>query len=274
MSDILGAIANRMGGGMIAARIRQMTGLHWLVLFSAILLSWFVLYLMAAPLNDLRALGQVYGSALLQGLCTVTPDAAGLGRITAMWALMAAAMMAPTALPALATYDDLPGTGARGFAALVGGYLMVWLGFSVLAAAGQIALFDVGLVDALGESRSALLSAGLLAEAGLYQFSALKQACLSRCRAPLPFFIQHWDEGPLRNGLRMGADCLGCCWALMLLGLVGGVMNLAFMGLATVLMILEKLPDLGRHLTRPLGWALLLGAGAILASLAAQAALA
>ncbi len=62
-----------------------------------------------------------------------------------------------------------------------------------------------------------------------------------------------WDEGALRNGARLGLVCLGCCWALMALAFVGGVMNLAFMGLATVIMVLEKLPDLGRYLTRPLG---------------------
>jgi predicted metal-binding membrane protein len=69
--------------------------------------------------------------------------------------------------------------------------------------------------------------------------------------------MQYWDEGALRNGVRLGLVCLGCCWALMLLAFVGGVMNLAFMGLATVIMILEKLPDIGRWLTRPLGVGLL-----------------
>jgi predicted metal-binding membrane protein len=91
----------------------------------------------------------------------------------------------------------------------------------------------------------------------------MKEACLSKCRAPMMFFLQHWDEGPLRNGLRLGAVCLGCCWALMLLGFVGGVMNLAFMGVATILMALEKLPAIGRWLTRPMGGALLAAAGIV-----------
>ena len=69
--------------------------------------------------------------------------------------------------------------------------------------------------------------------------------------------MAHWDEGAWRNGLRLGLVCLGCCWALMALAFVGGVMNLAFMGLATLVMVLEKLPELGRYLTRPLGAALL-----------------
>jgi len=247
---------------MVAARIRRMTGWHWLSLFGAILLAWGLLYAMALP-EELRAAGRIYGAEFLASLCTVTPDAAGFIRITLMWALMSAAMMAPTALPAFATYDDLSHTGQTRFGALVGGYLAVWLGFSVFAAALQMALFQAGLVSAFGDSRSALLSAALLAMAGLYQFSEIKEACLSKCRAPLTFFMQHWGEGPWRNGVRLGAVCLGCCWALMLLAFVGGVMNIAFMGLATVIMVIEKLPDLGRWLTRPLGYALLAGAGAM-----------
>jgi predicted metal-binding membrane protein len=168
-------------------------------------------------------------------------------------------MMAPTALPALATYDDLGHTGRTNFGALLAGYLAVWLGFALLAAAAQMALFRADLVSAFGDSRSALLSAGLLAVAGGYQFSPLKEACLAKCRAPLTFFMQHWDEGAWRNGLRLGLVCLGCCWALMALAFVGGVMNLAFMGLATVIMVIEKLPEAGRWLTRPLGTALLAG---------------
>jgi len=241
-------------------RIRAMTAPHWLGLFAAILLAWGALYLMALP-AEMRALGAVYGEDFWRSLCTVTPDAAGLLKMAAMWALMSTAMMAPTALPAFATYDDLShaAQGTR-FGHLLAGYLTVWFGFSVLAALAQMALYRAGALNGLGESVSGLLSAGLLAVAGLYQFSAIKEACLSKCRHPLTFFIQHWEEGPWRNGLRLGLVCLGCCWALMLLAFVGGVMNLAFMGLATLLMVFEKLPDLGRLVTRPLGVALLAGA--------------
>lgn len=237
---------------MISARIRRMTGLHWLTLFGVIVLAWALLYAMALP-ESLRAAGQVYGAEFLASLCVVTPDAAGFGRITVMWALMSAAMMAPTALPALATYDELPTTGRSGFAALLAGYLAIWLGFSLLAAGAQMGLYRGDLVSAFGDSRSRVLSGVLLLIAGAYQFSPVKEACLAKCRAPLTFFMQYWDEGAWRNGLRLGLVCLGCCWALMALAFVGGVMNLAFMGLATAIMIIEKLPDLGRWLTRPLG---------------------
>lgn len=245
---------------MISARIRRMTGGHWLLMFGLILLAWSILYLMALP-ADLREAGRIYGANLLASLCIVTPDAAGFARITVMWALMSAAMMAPTALPALATYDELGHTGGTRFGALLAGYLAIWAGFSMLAAAVQMALFRADLLSAFGDSRSVWLSSALLLLAGGYQFSALKEACLAKCRAPLTFFIQHWDEGPWRNGLRLGVLCLGCCWALMALAFVGGVMNLAFMGLATVIMVIEKLPDTGRWLTRPLGVVLLAAGG-------------
>lgn len=237
---------------MISHRIRQMTGLHWIVLFGMILLAWFALFLMAVP-DDMRSLSRIYGTDFWASLCVVTPDVGGFTRLFAMWALMSAAMMAPTALPAFATYEDLGHTTHTKFAPLVTGYTIVWLGYSAIAAGVQIVLFQFGLIDAFGTSLSNGLSAILLIVAGAYQFSPIKEACLSKCRMPLTFFMQHFEEGPLRNGLRLGLICLGCCWALMALAFVGGVMNLAFMGLATILMILEKMPDLGRYLTKPLG---------------------
>lgn len=248
---------------MIAAQVRRMGGGHWLVLYALILGAWGMLYAMALP-QELREGAVIYGADFLQSLCIVTPDAAGFARIVIMWTLMSAAMMAPTALPAFATYDDLGHTGQTRLGALVAGYLGVWLGFAALAAAAQMALFQAGLLTAFGDSRSGLFSAGLLAVAGAYQFSPVKEACLSKCRRPLAFFMAHWDEGALRNGLRLGLVCLGCCWALMALAFVGGVMNLAFMGLATLIMVLEKLPGPGRYLTRPLGAVLLAASGWVL----------
>lgn len=240
-------------------RIRAAGRVQWLAFFAALLLGWLALFAMAVP-AELRGLERSLGTALIDILCGGTLSGTGYGGALAMWALMAAAMMAPTALPAFVTYDNLGHVAPTAFGRLVGGYLLAWLGFSALAAAAQIGLYRLGLLGSLGQSLSAPLTACLLAAAGAYQFTPLKEACLSRCRAPLSFFLQHWDEGPLRNGLRLGLDCIGCCWALMLLAFIGGTMNLAFMGLAMLLMTLEKLPDLGRRLTRPLGAVLLAAA--------------
>lgn len=231
---------------------------HWLALFALVLAGWTALFLMA--------MGQAVApeGADLRTHAAMGADAAGLAGLWAMWGLMSAAMMLPTALPALATFDDLPGTGTD-FARFAAGYLAVWIGFSALAAAAQLGLASAGVLDAAGASLSRTLSGGLLMAAGAYQFTALKAACLSKCRAPFAFFMIHWDEGPWRMGLRLGAVCLGCCWALMALAFVGGVMSLGFMALATVLMVFEKLPGPGAWLTRPLGYALLGGGAAVLA---------
>jgi len=248
---------------MLSRRIRAMGAPHWLALFGMILTAWALLFLMAVP-GDLRTMGALYGAGFWRDFCTLTPDGAGFARVWAMWVLMSAAMMAPTVVPALATYDDLSHTGTpTSLARLLAGYLAVWMGFSILAAGAQVALFRADLLDPLGQSASRWLSAGLLGLAGAYQFSPVKEACLSKCRAPLTFFMSHWDEGPWKNGLRLGLVCLGCCWALMALGFVGGVMNLAFMGLATVVMVFEKLPEIGRWVTRPLGALLIAAALAV-----------
>lgn len=245
---------------MPAAILRASGYLHWIVFFAAITVAWLILFLMAVP-ADLRSADTLFGSGFIQNLCNVSFDQAGFLRVAAMWGIMSLGMMAPTALPAFKTYDDLSHTTTIRFGSLVSGYLIVWIGFSLLAAALQLALFRLDLIGTFGQSRSTLLTGLLLIGAGAYQFSTLKDACLSKCRMPLTFFMQHWDEGPFRNGVRLGLACLGCCWALMLLAFVGGVMNLAFMGLAMVVMATEKLPDLGRRITAPLGYLLLATGG-------------
>lgn len=242
---------------MLATRIRSAGRAHWLAFFAALLACWALLFYMAI-LPELRALESDFGASITDLLCNTQLGASGWLAAFAMWTLMSAAMMVPTALPAFATYEDIGHTTSTDFGRLVLGYFTAWIGFSALAAALQVALFGAGLISALGQSMSVPLTMGLLIGAGAYQFTPLKEACLSRCRAPLTFFMQHWDEGAYRNGLRLGLDCIGCCWALMLLAFVGGTMNLIFMGLAMVLMTLEKLPQIGAPLTRPVGAILIL----------------
>ena len=232
---------------------------HWLAVFGLILVGWAALYALALS-------GVPFGHPH----AVLAPGLAGFATVFLMWAVMSAAMMAPTFLPALATFEELDVTDARGFYELLAGYLLVWLGFSALAALAQIALAQSGLLPQVGPGKGQLLTAALLIVAGGYQFSALKAACLSKCRMPLTFFMQHWTGArgnALGMGVRLGAICLGCCWALMLLGLIGGAMTLLWMGLATLIMTLEKLPAIGRYVTPPLGLALI-GAGAILAATA------
>ncbi len=241
----------------------------WLMFFASVLAAWSALFVLQA--RDTGAVASdTSGAAFLWSLCSGTVADAGYPTAFLMWSLMALAMMAPTAFPAFRTYQDLTHTSAANalsLAALIAGYLAVWVGFSSSAAVLQVELAARGIVEADGHSTSIALNGALLLVAGLYQFSPLKEACLSACQSPMTFFLGHWRpgvSGAFRLGLGLGAVCLGCCWALMLLAFVAGTMNLVFMGLAMVLMTLEKLPQIGTKLSAPLGGFLLLaGATAI-----------
>lgn len=239
--------------------------LNWLLFFATVLGAWATLFAMQLPFYG-GGYNGAFGAALLASLCAPTTAQAGWGVMFLMWALMSAAMMAPTFVPTLKTYRDLTHTDAangQSFAVLLGAYLAVWMGYSVLAASAQLAFARAGYLDGQGASLSWGLTAGLLFAAGIYQFSSLKGACLAKCRAPMTFFMQYWRPGSfgaLAMGLRLGVVCVGCCWALMALGFVGGTMNLVWMGVATLLMFFEKLPQIGRYVTHGSG-VLLMSAG-------------
>lgn len=240
----------------------------WVGVYAAILLAWIAMVSMA---RDMPGFGLMRFTApeLWAALCLSAAQAQPFA-LFGMWALMSVAMMLPTFVPALQTFQDLGATGAsdaRAVGALVLGYLGVWLGFSAIAAILQAILAGWSLLGPDGASTSLGLTAILLVGAGLYQFSQLKEACLSRCRAPLTFFMERWVPGSgaaLKMGGQLGLHCLGCCWALMLLGFVGGTMNLVWMGVATLFMIMEKLPEIGTYVTRPVGY-ILLGSGVLVA---------
>jgi predicted metal-binding membrane protein len=195
--------------------------------------------------------------------------AADPSAVWAMWTLMTMAMMAPTAVPVLASLRDvLTSSSIRPWWAFLGGYLVIWLGFAGAAASGQLWVIDLDLVGHDGSVTSPALTASLLAVAGVYQFSSLKRRCGTECVHPMTFFFQHWRDGVrggARMGLRHGVACLGCCWALMLLAFVGGVANIWFMILSAVVMSVEKLPAVGRFVTAPLGVALLIGSVVVFA---------
>lgn len=256
-------------GAALISRLAR-GGPHWLVFYALILAAWAVVWLMGSPAPDLPGLAAL-DPEFWRALCSVDPAESGFAPVAAMWGLMVVAMMLPSLMPALAVLEDLGharAAGPRAMPLFVTGYLIVWGTLALLGAALQLQLSRAGLLGADGTLLSRAASAGLLALAGLYQFSSLKAACLSQCRAPLGFFLQHWAQGDramVAMGLRMGAVCAGCCWALMALAFVGGTMSLAFMGLATFIMFTEKLPGIGRWITRPLGVLLLLLAAGQLA---------
>jgi predicted metal-binding membrane protein len=183
-----------------------------------------------------------------------------------MWAVRAVAMMLPTALPLILLFGRFwavrhPTAGAGGpTARLVLGYLAAWFAFGAVAAVLQLGLEQADLVTpVMGELRSEAVGGATLVGAGLFQLTPLKTACLTRCRSPLMFLMTRWRSGrggAFLMGLDHGLYCLGCCWALMLVMFVAGVMNLLWMAALTVLMALEKIVRRGELLARGAGAAL------------------
>ncbi|MEM9434887.1 MAG: DUF2182 domain-containing protein [Pseudomonadota bacterium] len=181
-----------------------------------------------------------------------------------MWAIMMAAMMLPTMVPTLRSYEDLmqSANGTRaGWVGVVLGYFIVWVGFAALIAGAQIGLVRSGLIDAMGFANSTTFAGLLLFVVGAFQFTRAKEICHGVCHSPMQYFLGHWRTGfagGVRMGTGLGAFCVGCCWGFMSLGFVGGVMSFLWMGLATLFMVIEKLPQIGHYVTKPMGFILLL----------------
>jgi predicted metal-binding membrane protein len=184
--------------------------------------------------------------------------------VVAMWWVMMIAMMLPSAAPFVLLYGRIMrhataqgGTAYVPSMFLAIGYLAIWLVFSVAAAALQYTLQRAGLISAMMLwSKSALLSAAVLIGAGVYQLSPLKRTCLKHCRGPVEFLTAHWRPGRLGAfvmGLEHGVWCVGCCWMLMVLLFVGGVMNLAWIALLALLVFAEKLAAKGVMVSRIAG---------------------
>jgi predicted metal-binding membrane protein len=203
-------------------------------------------------------------TVLWRGGAMVSPS---LVTAMAIWLLMMVAMMMPATLPWLVVMrtlskapsgrGSLPGGSVGLFSA---GYFAAWVAFAVVGAALQIGLRGAGLLGS-DLALAAPLGGLALAGAGLYQMSAVKAACLRHCRNPMSFFLSRWRNGPvgaLGMGVSHGTFCLGCCWALMLLGFVLGLMNLVWMAVLTVVVCIENLAPRGPAVSRALGIGLVL----------------
>jgi len=132
---------------------------------------------------------------------------------------------------------------------LTGGYITVWLGAALVLTALQILLARIGVLDSYTGVANPVIAGAMFLAAGLYQFSALKHACVSQCQHPFRFFFGHWTSDPrgvFRIGLRQGLYCLGCCWAMMLLMFAVGLMNVVWMAILGVVMAIEKLGTTAR----------------------------
>ena len=242
----------------------------WLGFFTIILLSWWMMYMMAMQMDlDLMGRPGEMGArmAAMDPRMDMKMPMAEFGPLFSMWAIMMAAMMLPTMVPTLRSYEMLmvsaDGTRA-GWLGVLLGYFVVWVAFAALIAAVQLALLFGGVIDMLGIPNSTFFAGGLLIVVGLFQFTRAKEICHGVCHSPMNYFLGRWKTGfagGVKMGLGLGAFCVGCCWGFMALGFVGGVMSLLWMGLATFFMVIEKLPQIGHYVTKPMG-AILIAAGA------------
>lgn len=244
---------------------------RWLVggaLALAVVLSWAWIVPMALDM---------YGS-MSGASAWVTSTGRGLEHhalLFAMWLVMMCGMMLPTAAPVILIYTAIVRRSDEGSDAapraylFVAGYLAVWTIFSLAITLLQSALTALALVSPTMEVTRPVFGGALLVAAGLYQMTPLKQSCLRSCRSPATFLAEHWRAGRAgawRMGLDHGLHCLGCCWALILLLFVGGVMSLLGIVAIAVFVLAERSAPLPMQGGRLSGAALILAGAWMIAS--------
>ncbi|MEO7006753.1 MAG: DUF2182 domain-containing protein [Terrimesophilobacter sp.] len=225
-------------------------------------LSWAYLVFLSVQMNET-------GSPFAMPMTSAWSGAEAMLMWT-MWSVMMAGMMLPSAAPMIHAYSRTIRSrtaGTHGSTALfITGYLVTWSGFAVVATGAQWVLHDVALVNAMGVSTSRWLGGTVLLVAGVYQFTGAKEACLRQCRTPLGFLLNQWrngGRGAAIMGMRHGVVCVGCCWALMAMLFVLGVMNLWWIALVAAVVLVEKLVP-SPAITRVLGGFLVVWGAAIM----------
>ena len=263
-----GAVPNPLAAGEPPTRLERLLE-HDRAAFTVLLIliplaCWWWIVVMARDMY-----GPMTGASAW--MMTLRWDARHVLLLWAMWAVMMAGMMLPSASPLLLMYGAAARryggeTGARAWRriyALAAGYIAIWALFSAGATLVQRILSTLLIVSPMMALTSRTATAATLALAGLYQLTPLKRACLSACQSPLSFMMYRWrwgSTGAFRMGLDHGIYCVGCCWALMLLLFAGGVMNLSVIVALTGLVALEKLVPFGGAAARVSGVALILAA--------------
>jgi predicted metal-binding membrane protein len=248
---------------IVAAALFVLTGLAWAYML------W-----LAANMDmggmDMSGFRMVpTGMALM--MPTTSPwSATELALVFAMWAVMMVGMMTPSATPMILIYARVGRQAAqqgKPFASsswFAGGHLLAWIGFALVATFGHWALERGNWLTPEMATASGALSGVVLVAAGLYQWTPFKDACLRQCQRPLQFIQRHGGFRPdalgsLALGARHGAYCVGCCWVLMTLLFVGGVMNVLWIAAMTILVLLEKTIRAGRVISLVSGTVLFAG---------------
>lgn len=182
----------------------------------------------------------------------------------AMWTVMMIGMMAPVAMPVLLVFAKMNAGRSQpnSLAVLFGlGHTFIWIGFSALAASLQWLLHQAAVLSSGMSVTSTYIAGIILIGAGSYQLTPAKAKCLTRCQSPIDFLMSNWREGPqgaFMLGARHGAYCLGCCWALMCVLFVVGVMNLAWVAALTAFIFIEKFGPAGVRVARVAGVVIIL----------------
>jgi predicted metal-binding membrane protein len=258
--------------GVVEALLKRDRGLAAAGLAALTALSWAYLYYSAASMGlPAQGMGAADMATRMAAPGLAPWGGLELFLVFIMWTVMMVGMMVPSAAPAILLYASLDrrraARGEAGAAPLmatglfVSGYLAMWTGFAAAAALLQWGLrAGAGWPETMGAA-TPLLGGLLLVLAGLYQWTPWKEACLKKCRSPLAFLLGHWRPGAwgaFDMGLRHGAFCVGCCWALMLVMFSTGVMNLLWMAILAAFILVEKVARSGRWIGRVTGLALVL----------------
>ena len=258
---------SKSDAGTIEKVLLQDRRLVVLALFSLSALAWTYLVVMARQM--------AVGDMTLMGMGAMTMSQMPWSLLTfllmfIMWSVMMVGMMVPSVAPMVLLFarvqrrklaDQAP--TAR-IAAFTAGYLLIWTSFSLIATGLQWALTELRLLSPMMESTSQFLAVGVLLAAGIYQLTPLKLACLKQCQSPIGFLTMHWKDGisgSLSMGIEHGMYCLGCCWLLMALLFVGGVMNLIWVAIIATFVLLEKVVPKGEIIGRVGGVLLIVFAG-------------
>jgi predicted metal-binding membrane protein len=261
MSDVALVAVLRRDRGIVIAALATITAAAWA----------YTLWL--AHGMDMGGAGGAMSMPDMPGMDMMAPAfrpwmPAEFAFVFVMWAVMMVGMMTPSAAPMILIYArvgrqaavqgrSLPSVGW--FAA---GYLLAWLAFSIVATIGQWGLARAALLTPMMASASGVFGGIVLLAAGLYQWTPLKDVCLKHCQSPLTFIQRHGGfrrdiAGALRLGFRHGLYCVGCCWALMALLFVGGVMNVLWIAGLAIFVLAEKIAPVGRLLSRAAGLGLI-----------------
>ncbi len=250
---------------MITFILRKERGIILACLAGIAAIAWIDL------IREARALDRT-GICSCVGLKMSGPDLtpwtlSSLAGLFLMWAEMMVAMMIPSAAPMILTFAAVEGKRREQGRAFVpagvfaASYILVWTAFSAVFAVAQWTLHSVSFLSPRMSSSSSVLGIVLLSGAGVFQFTPWKRSCLQHCRSPLAFLLTEWREGiagAFRMGFKHGAYCTGCCWLLMAILFVAGVMNIWWVALISIFVLFEKLAPCGNLLRKAAGILLVL----------------